>query len=80
MLLAFILSFSYVMSFICSFVVKSIEGPVVPLAVGGTLAATFLLTLYAFLCDGIFLIWVGILLILVPAIIAIVLCIWVFYF
>ena len=61
-------------------VVNSTEGPVVPLAMGATVAITLVLTIYAFLCNGNFIIWLGILLVLVPVAIVLGLMLWVFYF
>ena len=60
LLLVFVLSFSYLISMSCSAVVDSVDGPVVPIAVGATLALTLALTLYAFLCRGNFLAMIGI--------------------
>jgi protein lifeguard len=62
-LLVFILSFSYVMSFFCSLLVDDETGPIVPMAVLATVAITLALTVYAFVCRGNFLVWIGIILV-----------------
>jgi FtsH-binding integral membrane protein len=62
-LLMFVLCFSYLISMSCSALVDEVEGPVVPLAVVSTVGVTFLLTIYAFLCKGNFLIWIGIIIV-----------------
>lgn len=63
LLLVFILSFSYLISMACSAVVDSVDGPVVPIAVLATLGVTLVLTLYAVLCKGNFLVMIGIVLV-----------------
>lgn len=63
LLLIFVLSFSYIMSMLCSLIVSDSSGPIVPMAVGATVAITLALTFYAFLCRGNFLIWLGIILV-----------------
>lgn len=65
MLLVFVLSFSYIVSLCCSAVVDSNPDNqwIVPIAVLGTVGITLALTLYAFLCKGNYLIWVGIVLV-----------------
>jgi FtsH-binding integral membrane protein len=73
-LLVFILSFSYLISFTCSALVDSTDGPIVPIAVGITIGVTIALTLYAFFCKGNFLIWIGVIIVvsLTASIVAIV--------
>jgi protein lifeguard len=61
LLLFFILSFSYLMSFCCSAVVQSSDEPVVPLAIGATIAVALGLTAYAFFCKGNWALWIGLL-------------------
>lgn len=63
LLLVFILSFSYIMSMLCSEIVDDTSGPVVPMAVLATVGITFFLTVYAFLCRGNFLVWIGIIIV-----------------
>lgn len=65
MLLIFVLSFSYIMSFFCSIVVNNSpnDSAVVPVAVLSTVGITAVLTIYAFVCKGNYLIWIGILLV-----------------
>ena len=80
MLFLFVLSFSYIMSFVSSIVVESTTGPVIPIAIGATVAITLLLTIYAFLSKGHFLVWIGIILVLIPVLIVLSLMLWVFSF
>lgn len=61
LMLIFVLSFSYLVSFSCSAAVNSIDQPVVPIAIVTTVAITMALTLYAFLCKGHWKLWLGIL-------------------
>lgn len=69
MLLVFVLSFSYIISLCCSAVVESNpeDDAIVPIAVLGTVAITLVLTIYAFLCKGNYLIWLGIILVCASA-------------
>lgn len=65
LLLVFILSFSYIVSFSCSALVNSMDDqePVVPIAAGATVGLTLALTIYAFYCKGNFLVWMGLILV-----------------
>lgn len=65
MLLIFVLSFSYIMSFFCSVIVNNSpnDSAVVPVAVLATVGITAVLTIYAFVCKGNYLIWIGIILV-----------------
>ena len=63
LLLVFILSFSYIVSFVCSAIVDSVDGPVVPIAIACTVAIALALTIYAFVCKGHWKLWIGILLV-----------------
>ena len=67
LLVIFVLSFSYIMSMLCSAVVDDTSGPVVPMAILATVGITLFLTVYAFLCRGNFLIWFGIILVCAAA-------------
>ena len=60
--------------------VENVDGPVIPLAIGATVGITLLLTIYAFCCKGHYVIWLGILIVLVPVAIVLGLMLWVFYF
>ena len=63
MTFVFVLSFSYLISMTAAAVVDDTTGPVVPMAVLATMGITLLLTVYAFLCKGNFLVWMGIILV-----------------
>lgn len=64
LLLFFILSFSYIISLVCSAVVDSTEdNTLVPVTIAATVGITVALTIYAFLCKGHYLLWIGILLV-----------------
>ena len=78
MLLVFVLSVSYVMSFLSSILTNFDNGPGVPLAMGATVGITSVLTVYACLCKGDFLIPVGIVLMMIPVVVFVCLMIWVF--
>ena len=67
MLLIFVLSYSYICSFICSVVVNNVDDSdsLIPIAIFATVAIALVLTIYSFLCKGNFLIWIGILLVVV---------------
>lgn len=69
LLLVFVLSFSYIISLCCSAVVDSSpeNDAIVPVAVLGTVAIALVLTIYAFLCRGNYLIWLGIILVCASA-------------
>ena len=67
MLLMFVLSFGYIVSMACSALVDDGDGPVVPIAVGATMAITITITIYAFLCKGNFVAWIGIVLVAAAA-------------
>ena len=66
--LVFVLSFAYCISMTCSAIVDDSIGPVVPIAVVSTVAVSLVLTVYAFLCKGNFLVWLGIILVCCPLI------------
>ena len=65
LLLLFILSFSYLISYSCSAVVSSLgeDSAVVPIAIAATVGIAFALSAYAWLCKGNFVAWIGILLV-----------------
>lgn len=74
LLLVFILSFSYIISLLCSAVVQSAidngdeDNSTVLVAIAATIAITVALTLYAFFCKGHWLLWLGILLVCVSVV------------
>ena len=63
LMLAFVMCFSYIVSFCCSAVANSTDQPLVPIAIATTVAIALALTLYAFLCKGHWKLWLGILLV-----------------
>jgi FtsH-binding integral membrane protein len=64
LLLVFILSFSYIISLACSAVVDSTEdNTLVPVTIAATIGITAALTIYAFVCKGHYILWIGILLV-----------------
>jgi protein lifeguard len=63
LLLVFVLSFSYLMSMLCSAIVDDETGPIVPMAVLATVGITLCLTVYAFLCRGNYVVWIGLILV-----------------
>jgi len=48
---------------LCSAVVEDNSGPVVPMAVLATVGITLCLTVYAFLCKGNYVVWIGLILV-----------------
>ena len=69
LLVVFVLSFSYIMSMLCSSIVddSNDDGPVIPMAILATVAISGILTVYAFMCKGDYVIWIGIILVCVSA-------------
>jgi len=65
LLLLFVLSFSYLISYSCSALVNSLgeDSAVVPIAIAATVGIALALSAYAWLCKGNFLAWMGILLV-----------------
>lgn len=63
LLLVFVLSFGYIISFTCSIVVQDIPGPTVVIAMGATVGVVLVLTVYAFVCRANFVVYMGIILV-----------------
>jgi FtsH-binding integral membrane protein len=63
LLLVFVLSFGYIISFTCSVVVEDIPGPTVVIAMGATVGVVLVLTVYAFLCRANFVVYIGIIMV-----------------
>lgn len=62
-LLMFILSFSYMISFCCSQVVDQVQGPVVVIAIGTTVGIVIAITLYAIYCRANFVVLFGVIIV-----------------
>ncbi len=63
LLLVFILSFGYIISYTCSYVVEEVPGPTVVIAMGATVGVVLVLTVYACLCKANFKVLIGIIMV-----------------
>lgn len=63
LLLFFILSFSYIISFTCSIVTEQTPGPTVIIAIGITVGITIAITIYSFFCKANFMVLIGVLIV-----------------